>query len=83
MTIWWFAEGDKHNIGPHDTVYANNVLTSVLKTVDAVNKSESNSLKMEFPSSQSEQHKIARGFARNPGVDFPNCLAAIDGMLLG
>ena len=39
-------------------------------------------LKIEFPSSHAEQHKIAAGFHKKSKADIKRCVGCIDGMLV-
>ena len=80
MALRWFAGGDKMDIAPHHGVAFQEVMKSVWHVVDAVNSSDE--LKMSFPDSHADQHKIAEGFQAKSSANFDNCVGCIDCMLV-
>jgi hypothetical protein len=58
------------------------VYRSVWRVVNAVNRSSSSELKIEFPESQAEQYVLAKGFKDRSEAKFDCCVGAIDGILI-
>ena len=77
MALRWMAGGSMYDIASNHGVGVNEVLDSVWKVVDLVNKSDG--LKIKFPSNHLEQQQIAEGFQKKSHPSFGKCVGCIDG----
>ena len=80
IAIRYFAGGDPYDIHVAYGVSYCEIFRSVDFVVDAVNSCPA--LNISFPSSHTEQKKIASAFERISAAGFPGCCGCIDGMLV-
>lgn len=80
MALRYFCGGCPHDIALAHGVHAKEVLKSVWYVVDAVNMT--NSMSIKFPSTHDEQKEVAKGFNTKSKIGISNCVDAIDGLLI-
>ena len=80
MALRYFCGGSPYDIGLAHGVYKNEVYKSVWEVVDAVNSSPA--LNLSFPSKHLDQMAVACDFQKKSKIDLPNCVGAIDGILI-
>lgn len=76
----YFAGGSAYDLMAKYGISHSSVLESVWYVVDAINSLEE--FFIEYPSDHSIQQKIADDFRSASGVDFANCVGAVDGILI-
>jgi len=75
-----FAGGRPDDVAAAHGISHTEVCRSVWKTVNAVNRCDR--LRVQFPSTWTEQRAIAAGFGRKSRAGFKVCAGAIDGILI-
>jgi DDE superfamily endonuclease len=80
MAIRYFAGASPYDIALVHGVAHSDVFNSIWLIVDLVNTSTD--FTIEFPTDHNIQKEIALGFKAKSGVEFDNCVGAIDGMLI-
>ena len=80
MSLRYFAGGNPLDISSNHQVGENEVLRSVWFVIDAIHAAPE--LKISFPVSHEKQSSIARGFQEKSSINIPNCVGAIDGILI-
>ena len=80
MALRWFAGGSSYDIALYHGVHYQETMKSVWTIVDLVNLCEK--IKIQFPSTHTEQEKVANGFKKKSWVQFDNCTGCVDGMLV-
>ena len=78
--LCYFAGGSPYDIMSAYGVSHTIILDSVWCVVDTVNQLPE--FHIEYPRSQAEQKKIAKGFEEKSEVGFTNCAGCIDGLLI-
>lgn len=80
MALRYFCGGDPFDIALAHGVQKDEVYKSVWEVVDAVNQSPS--LTISFPTNHTQQLMIAHAFQVKSKINLPNCVGAIDCMLI-
>lgn len=78
--IRFFCGGDAEDLVLTHGISHTSVMRSVWRIVDAIHRTPE--LDIRFPSDHAEQRKIAKGFQDKSSVHFPNCVGAIDGIVI-
>ena len=82
IAIRYFSGGCPYDISVVYEVSHSVVLESVDYVIDAVNSSECDWLKLEYPEDHDDQKDIAQGSKARSAAGFGNCAGCIDGMLV-
>ena len=82
VALRFFAGASPYDMAVCHGVSVKEVYRSVWYVVNAVNRSSSSELKIEFPSTHDEQNRLAKGFEEKSEANFHCCIAAIDGILI-
>ena len=80
IALRYLAGGDPLDIMISHGVSHSSVFECLWLVVDSINKCER--LKLTFPSTPTDQKRVADGFRARSSCNFGNCVGAIDGMLI-